>query len=354
MQSREDLYPTHYLVSHTVPPSSDGARLDHFLKDRYSRRTRGQIQRAIGEGKIQILREQSPHLHVGKIKSSSQLYTGDVVQITSERKPEPVVDFNYKVLYEDDALFVIDKPGNLPVHPAGGFFFHTLLTHLQTRGFTQALDADHPYYLAHRIDRETSGILVLTKTPEDCAAITAQFRARETQKTYLAIVHGSPAQDEFESDQPIGRIPGSKIRIAMGVLPEDQGGQVAHTDFHVLKRTRNFALIECTPKTGRQHQIRVHLADAGHPIVGDKIYSLPVEQALRFFTRPRPGSKEDQEENTGTFITPEIEARLILPRHALHAARLRLAHPRTGAAMDFRSELPVELSNFILGKEHSE
>ncbi len=336
MNFERDLTENHYLVSHTVGPNQGGLRLDTFLKSRYRKRTRGQIQRSILEGIITVDRMGKTYAAVGKLKASSPLLEGDKVLVLSERKPEPEVDFNYRVLFEDEVLFVIDKPSNLPVHPAGRYFFNTLLTHLRTSGHTRPLDADHDYYLAHRLDKETSGVMVLTKTAESCTSLTRQFAERRTTKRYLAIAHGSPAQEEFKVDAPLRRTRSSPITVQMEVAPdcsEAEGGQEALTEFKVLKRAGKFSLMECRPKTGRQHQIRIHLEHAGHPIVGDKLYGMPVAEALNYYERKH--------------LSAEAHARLLLPRHALHATWLRFFHPVTGVPMEFESPLPADLAEFL-------
>src|SRR4051812_45570598 len=151
-------------------------RLDQFLKERYSRRSRAQIQRAIDQGVISIRRTQGPHLTVGRLKASLPLVGGDEVLVLSERKPEPPVSFDYKVIHEDELLLVIDKPPNLPVHPAGSYFFNTLLVHLRTNGHREReIRAEREFFLVHRIDKETSGVLILAKERDVCAGLTAQF-----------------------------------------------------------------------------------------------------------------------------------------------------------------------------------
>lgn len=313
-----------------------GVRLDAFLKERYRKRSREAIQRAIAEGAITIRRTQSPHLVVGKLKPSSQLIAGDEVLVMSERKEEPTVSFDYTVVFEDETLFVVNKPANLPVHPAGRYFFNTLLVHLKTRGHRDPLNMEREYYLVHRIDKETSGVLVLTRDKEVCAALTAQFAERKTEKRYLAIVYGRPPE-EFEIDLPIRRAVRSLIELKMETAPLEDGGQEAYTRFQRLSTHKNrhgeFSLVECFPKTGRQHQIRLHLEKAGHPIVGDKLYGVPEEDALRFYERQH--------------LSPEAQARIILPRHALHAAGIRFTHPLTGQKVEFQSELPEDLRRFL-------
>ncbi|RYZ62432.1 MAG: hypothetical protein EOP09_18830, partial [Proteobacteria bacterium] len=179
-----------YLVRYRVGPNQHGLRLDQFLKDFYKRRSREQIKQAIDEGKVTLERTQGPHLHVGRLKPASTLVGGDAVFVMYKKLPEPEVNFNYRVIYEDEQLFVIDKPANLPVHPSGRYFFNTLLTHLKTKGGSGILDHEEFYFLAHRIDKETSGILVLCKDSESCANVVRQFAERKTQKKYLAITRG--------------------------------------------------------------------------------------------------------------------------------------------------------------------
>jgi 23S rRNA pseudouridine1911/1915/1917 synthase len=327
-----DLQADSYLVTHEVGPNQQGIRLDHFLKDRYRKRSREQLQRAIESGAITVKRPHAPHMTVGKLKASTQLMVGDEVLVLSERKPEPEVNFNYRILFEDDVLFVIEKPANLPVHPAGRYFFNTLLVHLKTHGHKDPLKMEREFFLIHRIDKETSGILVLAKDRDACTHITRQFAERSPEKTYLAIARGI-TPEEFEIDVPMGKAPDARIELKMSPLPVEQGGQTALTRFKRIDTAGDFSLVECYPKTGRQHQIRVHLECAGHPIVGDKLYGLDEAEGLRYVNRQ--------------YLSPEAEARLLLPRHALHASGIKFWHPVTGQRMEFRCELPEDLRAFL-------
>jgi 23S rRNA pseudouridine1911/1915/1917 synthase len=337
----------HYVVYHEVGHNQAGIRLDAFLKERYRKRSRESLKAAIESGAIRVERNGGPHLQLGRLKPASQLLVGDRVLVDSERKPEPEVDFNYHVLFEDDVLFVIHKPANLPVHPAGRYFFNTLLVHLKTEGLRNPLNAEREFFLVHRIDKETSGILVLTKDREVCTDLTRQFAERKTRKRYLAVVRGIPAQQEFVVDVSLRRALRSRVELKMEVVPpgvpEDAPdtirGQTALTSFRVLETAGDFALVECFPKTGRQHQIRVHLEHAGHPIVGDKLYGIDEEEAARFFERK--------------FLSPEAEAKLLLPRHALHSCLLGFTHPRTGKEVTFESPLPPDLRAFLDRQRHS-
>ncbi len=332
MNVTENLTTNHYLVTHSVGARQQGMRLDTFLKQRYRKRSREQLKRAIGIGAVSVRRNQGPHLTVGRPKPSSHLVPGDEVLVMTERKPEPFVRFDYQILFEDEALFVINKPPNLPVHPAGRYFFNTLLIHLKTQGHQTPLQADQDYYLVHRIDKETSGVLVLAKQKEACTHITRQFAARTTQKRYLAIVKGAPP-DSFSIDLALKRTTTSIIQLKMMIASEEEGGQPAHTHFKRIGVWGAFALVECFPKTGRQHQIRIHLEAAGYPIVGDKLYGLPESEALRFYERQN--------------LTPEAEAKLLLPRHALHASWIQFVHPITGKKMEFHAPFPEEFQNFL-------
>lgn len=322
----------HYLVSYTVGPNQSGIRLDRYIKGFYRKRSREQIKKAIDEGAITIQREQGAHLSVGKMKASLQVVAGDVVLVKSERKPEPEVSFDYKILHQDTVLFVISKPANLPVHPSGRYFFNTLTVHLKTESEKNPLKAEEFYFLAHRIDKETSGVLVLAKDKESCAHLAKQFAQRSTEKKYLALVHGI-TPDEFEVNLPMGRSKTSIVGLKMACIPLEEGGAPAATKFKRIETAGHFSLVECMPKTGRQHQIRVHLESAGHPIVGDKLYGVPETDSVRMYDRQ--------------YISPELEARLMLPRHALHAAGISFVHPFTGKKVEYAAPLPQDIQDFI-------
>jgi 23S rRNA pseudouridine1911/1915/1917 synthase len=301
------------------------------------------------------------------------------------------VNFNYTILYQDDEILVISKPPRLPVHPAGRYFFNTLLIHLKTDGFKVDLASERKYYLVHRIDKETSGVLLLAKTKEACNALTSQFRNRETEKYYLAIVRGRPDRDHFTVVTPIGKNPKGRIGLKMEALPVESGGLPSETRFEVVESRKGlrgeFTLMACFPRTGRQHQIRVHAEIAGWPLVGDKVYGIPEDDVLTLLdgnrddlrsevspdpvdsedatieedTFPEEGSPEGADEGSSGDDAPfeipgpvsstyaEVEARLILPRHALHAAGLRFRHPSSGRIMAFEADLPDDLRNFFEG-----
>lgn len=322
-----------YLVTWTVEPGEAGMRLDLFLKEKYRRLSREYLQKSIKEGSVTLNKRPSKPAQVLRVR--------DKVYVMSTKGEEPEVDFDYKVLYEDEDLLVVDKPGNLPVHPSGRYFFHTLLTQLRVENGNE-VDQKKEFYLVHRIDRETSGVLAIGKTKEAAASLVSQFEKRATDKEYIAIVKGNVEKDSFEIDAPLSRDPRSEIKLKMHVVEMGADGQPlyvpksevlhARTAVEVVERLGRYTIVRCKPHTGRQHQIRVHLFHVGHPIVGDKLYGVESTLFLKSI-------KE--------IVSIPVEPGLSLSRHALHAHRLALDHPRTGKRMEFVSPWPPELDEFL-------
>ena len=219
-------------------------------------------------------------------------------------RAQPQVDLT--VVYEDDALAVIDKPSGLVVHPAPGHPSGTLADGLKQRGTTWSLlGGTERAGIVHRLDRDTSGLLVVAKTEAAHRSLARQLSDRTLGRTYWAVVHGGFREESGTIDAPIGRHPRDRRRMAI-----IEGGREAVTDFRVLERLNGATVLELSLRTGRTHQIRVHLASIGHPIIGDTVYG-----------RPDPD----------------------LRRPALHAMRLRLVHPVDGTERTFNSPLPPEL-----------
>ena len=237
-----------------------------------------------------------------------------------------------EILFEDECLIAIDKPPNIPVHPAGRLLHHTVITALHR----EYRDYDNPENdvipkLCHRLDLETSGVLLLGKTTEALAFVQRQFERRTVTKEYLVLVHGEVAGEEGLIDLPLGVHidPGQHPRIAV----RHDIGQVSRTRWRVKQRWRGTTLCHIELLTGRRHQIRVHLAAIGHPVVGDKLYAADESLFFRY-------SKQ--------MLTDADHLALALPRQALHSHALGFVHPTKGA-MRIESPWPADLAAFCEG-----
>jgi 23S rRNA pseudouridine1911/1915/1917 synthase len=247
----------------------------------------------------------------------------DVVYLVRDRFVEPTTPLHYDVVHEDDALLIIDKPAGLPMHPTATYHKHTLSYLLRERYVEQFAPR-----IAHRLDRETSGLVLCGKTLEAERKLKRAFEQHRVQKTYLAIVRGELVNDSGEIDLPM-----APVREGLHVLMEVRDdGLPSHTRYRVLARRAEHSLVELSPKSGRQHQLRVHLSALGFPIVGDKLYG--PEREAPFL------------EIIETGMTDELLTRLRLPRQALHAHRLEFAHPASGEAFSIVSPLPADLQAY--------
>ncbi len=299
-----------------VPGECAGWRLDHFLKRRIGRLSRTKIQF--------VIREQITFADGRRARASSSVRAGEIIRLRRPAPVEPDVPRTFSLLYEDDTVLAIDKPAGLPMHTTAKFWKNTLAALLRERY------PDEPVHIAHRIDRETSGVLLAARTREAASFLTTAFARREVQKTYLALVKGAPP-DEGVIDEPL-KLLDTKSRVMMG-LAGGSRGLPAVTRFRVVRRFAAHALCEAHPETGRQHQIRVHFASLGHPLVGDKLYG--ASEAL-FMRACDEG------------VTPELLAAFDgLPRHALHAHRLTFPHPRTHAPLTVESPLAADLIAYM-------
>jgi 23S rRNA pseudouridine1911/1915/1917 synthase len=307
-------------IEYVVEPNYAGWRLDRYLGEKIRRLSRERIQQILQRGLV------CEH----RLKPSTLVYPGLIFRLRRRVTDEPETPTELPLVFQDDWLLVIDKPAGLPIHPTARYHLGTLVTLLRERFGERFAEP------AHRLDRETSGLVVCGRTTESCRILGALFLSRDVHKEYLAICEGHPPEDTFVVDAPIAE--GTElIRIAVRIDPVE--GKESRTRFQVLQRfTRDgepFALLRCFPETGRQHQIRIHLREVGFPLVGDKMYG------------PDPGYFDRFSKHC---LEPEAWVRLRLPRQALHAARISFPHPGTRALVTFEAPLPGDLADFIAGK----
>ena len=309
----------------------DGYRLDRFLGARIPRLSRSRIQAIIASGSVSKQGGPGP-----LVRSSTRVREGEVVLVRRPAPPEPDVVLEFRVLHQDEGLMVVDKPAGLPVHPSARYHRHTL-----TALMRQHLGVGHGWEMAHRLDRETSGVMVFGRRGKTGGALKRAFQDRLVRKSYLALVHGELSRS-MAIDMPLGPAARSRIRIKMGPLPTTEGGLAASTEVEPLTRGSflgdPITLVRCRPHTGRQHQIRVHLSAVGHPVLGDKLYGIDEERFLEVTEGGRPMA--------------ELEADLGLERHALHAEQLELPHPITGAWSVFTAPWPERLASILPGPGH--
>lgn len=320
-----------------VAPAEVHIRLDAFLKLRLPWRSRASVQRLIAEGFVLVAPslpglEPSPEPPVVERRSSRQLRHGArvVVVIPPElRLPERLADAgSIVVLYEDEDVLAVDKPAGQAVHPSGRNLTGTLIQDVHAR-YGAGGELAVPVRLCHRIDKETSGLVLLAKGARAHRQIRKQFERRTIEKEYLAVVRGSPETEEGVIDLPLGPAHASRVRMKIAV---QAGGWEALTRWRVLERRGPVALLACAPVTGRQHQIRVHLAAIGHPLVGDKLYGEDEELFLK-------GARRE--------LDREDLARLGLPRHALHSHRLAWTAPSGGERRSVACPLAHDLRAFL-------
>ncbi|HYQ81047.1 MAG TPA: RluA family pseudouridine synthase [Anaeromyxobacteraceae bacterium] len=306
-------------VRFTVEENYAGWRLDRYLQEKIRRLSRERVQRLI-ETRLE-------HDGPAQLRPGTRVTPGLTFALLREAEPEPEVPLDFRVIHDDGALLVVDKPAGLPVHPTARYAAHTFTALARERFPGRKVDP------AHRLDRETSGLLACGAAPQWTRALKASFARGQVEKTYLALVLGTAAQDRFEVDAPLALTLGSQVRVRMHV---HAAGLPSATGFEVLGRRvapdgAPVALLACHPRTGRQHQIRAHLHHAGLHLVGDKIYGHD-EMVFDRFTKGQ--------------MTADDHARMRLPRQALHAWRLSLPHPRTGERLALECPLAPDLQAF--------
>ena len=323
---REESLHEHF--SFTADKGQEPLRVDKYLMNRIENATRNKIQNAAKEGSIFV--------NDTAVKSNYKVKGGDVVRVLFGHPPHENLlvpeDLPLDVVYEDDTVIVINKAAGMVVHPGHGNYSGTLINALLFHFDNLPNNADERPGLVHRIDKDTSGLLVIAKTEQALTHLSKQFFDKSSERKYLALVWGSPKEDEGTVEGHIGRHP--KNRLQMIVFPEGDAGKPAVTHYKVVERFGYVTLLECQLETGRTHQIRAHMKHIGHTLFNDERYGgNAILKGTHF-------SKYKQ------FVENCFK---LIPRQALHAKTLGFEHPKTGKWMQFDSEIPQDLVK-TLGK----
>ena len=305
--------------SFTIEQSRPSVRLDVFLREKFPDASRGAMQRLIEEGHIRV--------NDKTVKPTHAPRAGETVEITwPEAKPAEAQPENIPldILFEDKSLLVVNKPAGLVVHPAAGHEEHTLVNALlhHCKGSLSGIGGVARPGIVHRLDKETSGCLVVAKNDETHLALSEQFAGRTVKKFYDALVIGVPKLDAGEIHAAIARHQTERKRMAVCA---DNDGRAAHTSWRVLERFAHASHLEAEIHTGRTHQIRFHFLHLGHPLLGDETY----------------GAKLNKKFADQTGYTA--------PRVMLHAHRLSFIHPRTKKTVKFEAPLPKDFQTAIKG-----
>ena len=305
-------------------PNDTGQRIDRALAGAIGFMSRSRVKALIDQGRL--LRDGKPVTEPAEPVQAGAVYILDVPPPAPARPLPQTIPFD--ILYEDRDLIVLDKPAGLVVHPApgnpDGTLVNALLAHCGP-GFT-GIGAEKRPGIVHRLDKDTSGVMVVAKTQLASDSLTAAFAARNLDRAYLALCWGLPNPLTGEIEGAIGRDRRDRKRMAVVT----NGGKQALTRYRTLRAWQtSVALLECRLASGRTHQIRVHLSSRGHPVVGDPLY-----------LRRLPAASK-------TVPEPARQALLDFPRQALHATRLGFTHPRTGAPLSFETALPPDMATLI-------
>lgn len=285
-----------------VAPEDAGVRIDRYLSDQCQDISRSYLQK--------LLKEQSVLVEEKPVKSNYKVNTGDRISLTLPEIREPEIvpeDIPLDIIYEDKDIILINKPKGMVVHPAAGHYSGTLVNGLMShcRSELSGINGVMRPGIVHRIDMDTTGVLIVCKNDMAHNSISEQLKEHSITRRYAAIVHGVLKDDEGTINAPIGRHPIDRKKMSIN----EKNGRDAITHYRVLERFRQYTYIECQLETGRTHQIRVHMASTGHPLLGDSVYG-PAKCPFR------------------------------LNGQTLHAGVLGIIHPRTGEYMEFSAPLP--------------
>lgn len=309
-----------------VDKGQDPLRIDKYMLEHLPHTTRNRIQRAADAGLVQV--------NGRPVKSNYRVRPSDIITLMLDRpqydstiEPE---DIPLDIVYEDDALMVINKPAGLVVHPGCGNYHGTLVNavawHLRD---LPSYDPNDPEVgLVHRIDKDTSGLIVVAKTADAKSKLSMQFFNKTTHRSYNALVWGNLTEDEGRIEGNIGRDTRDRLRMAV-YQPETGIGKPAVTHCRVIERFGYVTFVECVLETGRTHQIRAHMRHIGHPLFSDMRYG---------------GTMILRGNRTGSYRQFVENCMRICPRQALHARTLGFVHPVTGEQMDFTSQLPEDMA----------
>jgi 23S rRNA pseudouridine1911/1915/1917 synthase len=308
----------------TATADHTGQRIDRFLADTLGTISRSRIKTLIDQGRLRG--DSGPVTQPAEPVRAGATYILDLpAPIQAAPQPQSIP---FPILYEDADLIVLDKPAGLVVHPAPGNLDGTLVNALLAHcgaGFT-GIGAERRPGIVHRLDKDTSGVMVVAKTQLANDALTTAFATRDLERAYKALVWGLPQPLTGEIEGAIGRDKRDRKRMAV----VDHGGKFALTRYRTIRAWRtSLALVECRLATGRTHQIRVHFSSQGHPIVGDPLYLRRVPLAAKFIDQPLRGHILD------------------FPRQALHAASLGFMHPRTGRRISFEAAMPADMQALL-------
>ena len=308
-----------------VDRGQEPVRIDRFMTERLQHSSRNRIQKAAEAGFVQV--------NGRSVKSNYKIRPEDIITLMLDRPRHDntiaAEDIPLDVVYEDNDLMVVDKPAGMVVHPGAGNFHGTLINavawHLKD---LPSFDANDPEVgLAHRIDKDTSGLLVVAKTAEAKRKLGLQFFNKTTHRSYNALVWANFTEDEGRIEGNIGRDP--KDRLRMTVFPANsEVGKPAVTHYRVLERFGYVTFLECILETGRTHQIRAHMKHIGHPMFGDERYG---------------GTEILRGERSSSYKAYIHNCFKLCPRQALHARTLGFVHPSTGRQMDFTSPMPQDM-----------
>ena len=312
-------------VEFVVSSDDSGMRLDLFLAQKCPQYSRSQLARMINA--TQVLVDQR------RTKAAYHLHAGQRVVVTLSELPRqgPIPeDIPLDVLYEDDWLVVVNKPAGMVVHPSKGHWQGTLTSALAFR-FNKLSCIGGPTRpgIVHRLDRETSGVIVVAKNDSTHLALASQFENRTVTKEYFAVVQGVPDRDRDIINQPLGAHPYQREKMA--IRAKHTSSRDAQTFYEVIDRFEGFATVRVFPKTGRTHQIRIHMAHVGCPILCDRLYG------------GRSRISKSQLLNTG----PAEDSSIVLERLALHAMRLSITHPERDETVEFTAPLPADIRGVV-------